>query len=359
MNETRDDFEDRIRAALTADAGRAPLARTAPALGTRRGARAGRPRLRTALGAAATAAAVVAVLGATSLLPHNSAGRPGPTGAGTRPSVGQSVPRNDAAAFLHAAAQAALGGLDPVPGPNQFIFTESFTRYGVTLAVVPPARSGSLDSAAPSDSQQSLPTPSASRVESLERRIWLSADGRHDGVLHTRPKSSTGAWALTPLPGCHPAYVSPGAGKNGDCPAYPSYQASLPTKPDAMFLYLNSISGGETHPPGEPDRPTNPRLFSSAMDLLGEQMMPAASLAALYEAMAKIPGVTITRGATDILGRPAVGVGIVDGFGARRELLFGGDYRILGERWLLKGKPLGHGTAILRTAIVDKAGKLP
>lgn len=337
--ETLDDFEERIRAALSLDAGRVPLSGVAaPARRARRRTWIRRPHVRAGLGIAATATAVVAVLGATSLLPDGSAGGPGPSGVGSRPAVGQSVPRADVATFLHNAAQAVLHRSNPAPRPDQFIYTESFNRYSVMIG----------DDVTP---------PVPPRIEVTDRRIWLSVDGTRDGVLHTRLRAPSGRWDTTPLPAC--SVERKGSATNRDCPAIAAYQSKLPTKPDAMLLYLNSISGGETHAPGEPKRPTNPRLFSSAVDLLREQMMPAAAQAALYEAMAKIPGLTIVRGATDILGRPAIGIGIVDKLGARLELLFNSQHVIVGERWLYKGKPVAEGSAILRTAIVDKPGQLP
>lgn len=106
-------------------------------------------------------------------------------------------------------------------------------------------------------------------------------------------------------------------------------------------------------------------VFDRAGDLIGENYLPPASLTALFRALAKVPGITVTQNAVDATGRRGTSVGVGDG--TRRELIFdSATYAYLGERTVVlrDGDGLERGTvdgqmARLRIAIVDKPGQLP
>lgn len=107
-------------------------------------------------------------------------------------------------------------------------------------------------------------------------------------------------------------------------------------------------------------------FVAAAEELLLEQYIPPAAEAAIFEALATVPGTEVHENVTDLAGREGVAVGhVLDG--SRFDLIFDATtYRYLGTREILTepyGKtPAGHVNgerARLRIAIVDEAGRLP
>ncbi len=178
-----------------------------------------------------------------------------------------------------------------------------------------------------------------------ERRIWLSTDGSTDGLLREGP-----AFADVPLTG--------GRG-------IPAYRTDLPTDAKAMraFLYQDA-----TDNPPKPGGPTpDERAWTKIGDTLRETYVPPASVAALFDAAATIPGAGVVQGA-DLAGRKGTAVAWTADHGIRFELIFDSTtHRLLGERTVAardvepgirKGQVTGF-TAQLKIAIVDRAGQLP
>ncbi|MEV6370313.1 CU044_5270 family protein [Micromonospora musae] len=182
--------------------------------------------------------------------------------------IGGQVPaaRAEAAQVLHGAAAAALQLPDVEPRPDQFIYTK--TRSG-----------NSTDES------------------------WLSVDGTHDGLLRQTPATDI---ENMPLPGCRDGRAAVTRGGRMDprqtepCTPSPAYLPDLPTDPDAMLDHLNANYRGE---PGDSNA-----LGKDVHDLLASKYLRPQVRAALFEAAARIPGLTVVPGVEDGAGRPGIGI---------------------------------------------------
>jgi hypothetical protein len=164
--------------------------------------------------------------------------------------------------------------------------------------------------------------------------------------------------------------VSAGADGSDDTGAVPAgidrptyaWLASLPTDPEALLqlLYRQPRLPGITETREE-------AVFKQIGSLLGETEMPARNSAALYKAVAKIPGVTETPDVVDAAGRKGFGITLSTATPTRSEWIF--DKRslaYLGSRDYLTKGPKGSkadtlygSSAILQRAIVDQRGMEP
>jgi hypothetical protein len=241
-----------------------------------------------------------------------------------------------------AAATAQRRPAVPVRG-DQFIYVES-----IAGAISMPAGEGATG---------------AATFETRQRRIWLSADGTRDGVLRTRPKGSAAAWKASPVPGCANGVSTARKGTltvQVPCTASANYHADLPTDADAMLAYLRRHGGPSKNGPDQD-------AFTLAGDLVREAYLAPAALAALFEAVAKIPGVTVVGDVTDDAGRAGIAVTRDEIQGARSELIFDrSTYAYLGERSVLRrdqdGLKAGQvlsSAAVLKVAVVNSSGRLP
>jgi hypothetical protein len=212
--------------------------------------------------------------------------------------------------------------------PSQFVFVETL-EAGAEISV---SRSGHT---------------SVTILRDL-REAWLSVSGTRSGLLREQPRSSplpghpTGAWQTITLTG----------------PQQPAYLSGLPTSADAMLGYLYRNSQGQN--------PPDQQAFITAGDLIRESYLRPASLAALFEAVAKIPGVMVVHGAVTVNGTR--GIAVQRTFqGDSYQLIFDPrTYAFIGERQVmvraLPGIKVGtvmDFTAVLRVAIVDHAGQQP
>lgn len=179
-----------------------------------------------------------------------------------------------------------------------------------------------------------------------QREIWLSVDGSREGMLHS-PYDRADHEPLEKQ--------TPGVPSNTD---YRHLQ-TLPTEPDEMYAWLNSVSEGSDS--------KDEANFVLVGDLARESLMPPAQAAALYRAAANIRGVFVVDDAVDAAGRHGVAVARIDD-GERVELIF--DKRtkeFLGEREVAvedlpwgfeKGDVTGR-FAVLERAVVDERGERP
>lgn len=185
------------------------------------------------------------------------------------------------------------------------------------------------------------------RLEPIhQREVWLSVDGTRKGLL----RDADAGWNDEPL--------------DADTPGSPSntnyrHLESLPTDPDKMYDWLNSVSEGSSS--------KDEANFVLVGDLARESLMPPAQAAALYRAAAKISGVFVIDDAVDAAGRHGVAVARVDD-GERNELIFDKKTKeFLGERSVavedmkggFKKGDVTARTAVLERAVVDKAGQRP
>lgn len=179
-----------------------------------------------------------------------------------------------------------------------------------------------------------------------QREVWLSVDGTRKGLL----RDADAGFPDEPLDA-----ETPGNPSNTN---YRNLQ-KLPTDPDEMYDWLNSVSEGSSS--------KDEANFVLVGDLARESLMPPAQAAALYRAAAKISGVFVMNDAVDAAGRHGVAVARVDD-GERNELIFDKKTKeFLGERsvavedlqWGFKKGEVTARTAILERTVVDQAGQRP
>jgi len=131
-------------------------------------------------------------------------------------------------------------------------------------------------------------------------------------------------------------------------PTYPLLR-SLPTDPQALLATLRKVRF--------PGVPADEAAFFTIGNIQ-ESVVPPDVSAALYRAAALLPEVTAGPSAYDPIGRPGVEVSFILG-GAEEQWIFDpSTLRLLGEAGFSNGV-LTSESAILKRAIVDRAGELP
>ncbi|MEV4142261.1 CU044_5270 family protein [Amycolatopsis sp. NPDC049691] len=161
--------------------------------------------------------------------------------------------------ILYRAAAAARALPDAEPRPDQFLYTR--TRL----------------------------------ADGRENEFWASADGTRDGfeILFGHE---------TEIAGCRDGKrvrKDHGRTVTSRCEPRPAAHPDLPTDADAMLAYLHRSTYGE----GD----TRHDLGREVVDLAGGYLRPAAR-AALYEAVAKVPGLVARTDAKDATGRAVLGI---------------------------------------------------
>lgn len=169
------------------------------------------------------------------------------------------------------------------------------------------------------------------------REIWFAVDGTRTGALRDSGGKAISLEAPTP-----------GFPSN----TYYRHLETLPTAPDKMLDWLNKSSEG-----GKSDAQNS---FVLVGDLVRESLVPPKVGAALYRAVARIPGVTLIPNATDAKGRQGIGVGRVDEeSGLRDEWVFDKKtYEFLGERGVAT-KATGGGTMTDKNGVTKQCPGTP
>jgi len=266
--------------------------------------------------ALAAAAACVAVM-----LPSVLGGLPSPPSRSMRP------PATAAAVLLRAArAMAAIPDLHP--RADQFVYTQSVSRY----------------------------VTQHNRL--FVTRAWLTVDGWHGGLILQRWASGTRWYHGFGQPDCR---TLPHSNWNykANCPLPPAYVTNLPRTVKAMKRYLlGSYAHGKGSPP--------------AADAIGtvtgfyQFLVPHRASALMFRALSQIKGIRVIDHATTLAGDKGIAVAAYDpSRGTLDELIFDpktylyiGDSQIaLNSTYMPKGTV--NGNAVLQIAVVDKAGQLP
>ncbi|MEU8118805.1 CU044_5270 family protein [Spirillospora sp. NPDC049024] len=224
---------------------------------------------------------------------------------------------NVAAVLDQAADQAAAS---PAPRADQIVYQESVTRRRVG---------------------------GVGRWYEVRNRTWLPAGGAGGGLIIEKN-------SIQP----RPDEVLPPDGETtvGPCRDEPPidrpYLDALPTDTDALLdLFAKK---------GEGDR--GDRQWGAASDLIDRPASPKVR-AAIFRAIAEIPGVRLRNDGVDAAGRPGVAVTRTQD-GIRDELVFDrATHRFLGTRTVIakNDNPLGppgmttQSSALLASRIVDKA----
>jgi hypothetical protein len=175
--------------------------------------------------------------------------------------VGVAPPKANAAAeVLHQAADAARAQPFTPPRPDQFLYTKV---------------QGSDGSVA---------------------EFWHSVDGTHDGLISRLGETF-------PTPGCKDGQAA-GYNEYGEpaapspCVPLPAYLSDVPTDPAKMQAYLEGLGGA----------PGINSLGKNILYLAQDHYVSPEALAALFESLASIPGLTVDENVTDGAGRPGIGV---------------------------------------------------
>ncbi|WP_217182107.1 CU044_5270 family protein [Streptomyces sp. AC495_CC817] len=196
------------------------------------------------------------------------------------------------------------------------------------------------------------------------REFWSSVDGEHTGLY--RGRGVDGEVEEWPVPR-QPAEK----GVN----FFREVEDELPADADGMYRYLYGLKGDER---ASGAKSADRKAFEKASTLLAEQLLPPRTEAALYRAVARIPGLTVYEGSVDAAGRTGVSVGLDGdwpedrGHGpTRHELLF--DTRTLAflaadtvkldppadSCDTLEAGDLVSSVAILERAVVDRVSERP
>ena len=317
--------------------------------------RARRPRrtlvARPAWRLAAAGAAAAAVTAATLVAQTGHLAGSAPPQAGASP---------EAVRILQLAAHEVSTAPALTARPDQFVFVESVD----TLMHAAPAGRD------PSGRR----VIQATLVPQLTDR-WNSVDGTHGNYAHYRPWGSSRP-KEQPVPDlpCRDGRRVIDAAKPGvteRCTPRPAVRPYLPTDADAMQRYLYRSGDEDASGPGQP---ADEKAFDRAGRVIEASLTAPAVQAAVFRAVAQIPGVTVVPGVVDAAGRPAVAVTRVEGQ-FRFELLFDpktGRYLGSGagvvdlkpafQDAVVRGLPprnITTQTAILRVAVVDRANQLP
>jgi hypothetical protein len=173
-----------------------------------------------------------------------------------------------------------------------------------------------------------------------EREQWIAVDGARAGLM--RRSSGDGPAKETQL---EPGLVLP---------------PDLPAEATAVRAYLDEHGSDTKYTQGQ-------GVFTLAADLLRTGAVPPQMRAALFEALATVPGVANLGRVEDALGRPADAVALDFAQGWRVQLLFAPDDRsFLGSQEVrttaADGVPAGTVTddfAVDVSAVVDAAGDRP
>ncbi|MGW8768281.1 CU044_5270 family protein [Streptomyces sp. NPDC055815] len=197
-----------------------------------------------------------------------------------------------------------------------------------------------------------------------QREVWLSVDGSRPGLLREPGAADTELASEAPVyeldgPGATPRKTTLETAAPSVTNPTHAYVAALPTDPEALLRLVReqTRAGG-----GDADQ----RAFTAIGTLLAETWAPPAVTAALYEAAARIPGVTVLPSAKDAAGREGVAVART-AHGEQTQWIFDRTTSaFLGERTVLTettsagraGTVLGV-SAVLAKAAAPAAGELP
>ncbi|HZM81982.1 MAG TPA: CU044_5270 family protein [Candidatus Limnocylindrales bacterium] len=220
------------------------------------------------------------------------------------------------------------------PRPDQFIYTESIAVY-----------------------REVRPAGTVMRDQQVQVRAWRSVDGTHEGLIQTfAPEAWPAEWQGNPIPVCRPDSCRPAQSAAG-----------LPTDAESMYHYLYRPDPGELpFPPLGVDE----RALNRAAEVLRlSQHLPAVQ-AALFQAMARIQGVTLRLDAVDVAGRHGIALAYT-GVGNETELIFEPvTYKYLGVNrkmtWVYIMREQDHylllpdaaiREAVTRVEVVDRVGQ--
>jgi hypothetical protein len=230
--------------------------------------------------------------------------------------------------ILLAAAVTARAGDDSVPPARSFVYTRSKELYAQAPA-------------------------------NGTRESWYSVDGSRSGAV-----TPTGSTTLETFPGCvrgRPR-MEDGLGGWMPCKPDPAYRADFPTTRSGArkMLYHNDFIGTDHH--------DDYSAFEKAGELLMERMLPPASRAAVFEALATISGTEVVTDAVTATGKHGVAVTYLDAERKERnELIFDPTtHTLIGRRSIGVGTVgkqqqdvVNYSAGVIESGIVSRVGLRP
>ncbi|MET7696989.1 CU044_5270 family protein [Streptomyces sp. NPDC005485] len=191
------------------------------------------------------------------------------------------------------------------------------------------------------------------KIPPLHRlETWHAVDGTRAGLYR---EAGRGQWSGEPdaKPG-KPGY---------DVATNYRHLQTLPTDPGKMYDWLHETA------PKQSGQETDQAMFVLVGDLIRDAVVPPGQSAALYRAVARIPGVTVIDDVVDAAGRHGVAIARKDPDNpSRDEWIFDRKtHEFLGERTVatsdwsggVKKGDVTSNTAVLDRAVVDKRGQRP
>jgi hypothetical protein len=263
------------------------------------------------------------------------------------------TPPADAAVLLKHAADAARRDTSLAPRPGQWIYIDSKVK-GIPNEVT---------GWGPSVGQQ-IP----SQGKTFHVQTWTPGYIKTVKPRPCPPKKRPCAIDISPensrtvielVDGKDPGWgtVIGGPGWNPDDL---NFLGSLPTDPGLLLKKVYEYADVD------PNRSRDQEAFDIIADTI-DGYVPPRLRGALFEALAQIPGVTITRDATDLAGRHGLGITRADRDQSTQIIVDRTTSRYLGDREVAL-RPLGKGikpgtvlrwSAQLGAAVVDKPRQLP
>jgi hypothetical protein len=239
------------------------------------------------------------------------------------------APATTVAAVLDNAALATQSESAAAPRPGQFIYTKSI------LAVYQPRHHG---------------YPAERVRQSIE--TWTSAGGIHPTlILTTGPGTKT---ARASESACVHGFVYPaGVLKHQRCKArqYAGYRPWLPTTTAGMRAYLEK---------GPRDGSHAQSMIETGFYLLTGVDLTPAQQAAVYRALARVPGLTVVPKVTDILGRTGVGIRSRPGPGMSWTAIFDRTtFKLLGADIEPTGPGYDRNAMAVQPTVVNRVGQRP
>jgi hypothetical protein len=274
-----------------------------------------------------TVAAAAAITAGVLVGPHRSV-----------PAVATVPAQLTAREVLEHAATAALKEPVVVPRADQFVYTEITGGSGAAVVQVwlsvDGTRNGLTESLVHGTLQKSvqLGCVNGSRTYRLPGRDGKPLKGGHKPIPIKGPVPMDGPLVTTP------------------CTPERAYFPDMPTTAAAMGPYLARTQGIRLNDLND--------LSKTVGFMLESDYILPAQRAALYRFLATTPGLTVERNVRDVSGRPGIGV-VWHFMGSKAMNIFDArSFAYLGmTTWGEQGQV--GGLALVRTAIVDRAGEVP
>ena len=247
------------------------------------------------------------------------------------------APQSALAATMNRLARiAASQDWSGVPGPGQYLYTETVGAYGDSY---------------------SASTQTCAYDQLTHRQAWVGSDNFIEarGPVSSKQLTSAGTAAECAALGIHDASsldvnnqpIERIADASGGFPSTVAGWQALTTDPATLLQNIHKLDGGPNTPAEE---------FVNVNDALLEIPVPLASLQALYRAVALIPGVKLMGPQTDGAGQSGLGVEITDEAGYTSEMIFDQQTgRLLGDATYDASGQLHDESSYVTQKIVDSA----